>query len=133
VYLAFFIEIKSFRSHYCPGVDSASNRNECQEHFLGSKGGRCVRLTILPPSCAVVMKSWKVNFLEPSGPLLACNGSDLPSYVCPKLFKELLFPYISTHKIWSKYDMNCGMLLIASQNGCCIRWCHRKDFDFLWC
>ena len=26
---------KSFRSHYGPGVDSASNRNEYQEHFLG--------------------------------------------------------------------------------------------------
>ena len=24
----FFIDIKSFRSHYGPGVDSASNRNE---------------------------------------------------------------------------------------------------------
>jgi hypothetical protein len=24
----FFIDIKSFRSHYDPGVDSASNRNE---------------------------------------------------------------------------------------------------------
>jgi len=33
----FFIDIKSFRSHYGPGVDSASNRNECQEHFLGVK------------------------------------------------------------------------------------------------
>ena len=33
----FFIEIKSFRSHYDPGVDSASNRNEYQEHFLGVK------------------------------------------------------------------------------------------------
>jgi len=31
----FFIDIKSFRSHYGPGVDSASNRNEYQEHFLG--------------------------------------------------------------------------------------------------
>ena len=28
---------KSFRSHYGPGVDSASNRNEYQEHFLGVK------------------------------------------------------------------------------------------------
>ena len=26
-----------------------------------------VRLTSLPPSCAVVMKSWNLNFLEPSG------------------------------------------------------------------
>jgi len=27
----------SFRSHYIPGVDSASNRNEYQEYFLGVK------------------------------------------------------------------------------------------------
>ena len=33
----FFIDIKSFRSHYGPGVDSASNRNEYQKHFLGVK------------------------------------------------------------------------------------------------
>jgi spore maturation protein CgeB len=26
---------KSFWSHYGPGVDSASNRNEYQEYFLG--------------------------------------------------------------------------------------------------
>ena len=31
------IDIKSFRSHYGPGVDSASNRNEYQEHLLGLK------------------------------------------------------------------------------------------------
>jgi len=33
----FFIDIKSFRSHYGPGVHSASNRNEYQEYFLGVK------------------------------------------------------------------------------------------------
>jgi len=33
----FFINIKSFRSHYGPGVDSTSNRNEYQEYFLGVK------------------------------------------------------------------------------------------------
>jgi len=33
----FFIDIKSFRSHYGPGVDTASNRNEYQEYFLGVK------------------------------------------------------------------------------------------------
>jgi len=33
----FFIDIKSFRSHYGPCVDSASNRNEYQEYFLGVK------------------------------------------------------------------------------------------------
>jgi len=39
-----------------------------------------VRLTTLPPSCAVVMKSRNLNFLEPSEPLRACNGTDLPFY-----------------------------------------------------
>ena len=33
----FFIDIKSFRSHYDPGIDSASNRNEYQEYFLEVK------------------------------------------------------------------------------------------------
>ena len=32
-----FIDIKSFRSHYGPGVESTSNRNEYQEYFLGVK------------------------------------------------------------------------------------------------
>jgi len=37
VSLEFFIDIKSFWSHYDSGVDSASNRNEYQEYFLGVK------------------------------------------------------------------------------------------------
>ena len=81
VWLEFFIDIKSFRSHYGPGIDPASNRNEHQEHFLGAKGGWCVRLTPLPSSCAVVMKSGNLNFLEPSGTLQVCNGTDLPFYI----------------------------------------------------
>jgi len=35
--MEFFIDIKSFLSHYDPVVDSASNINEYQEHFLGVK------------------------------------------------------------------------------------------------
>jgi len=35
----------------------------------------------LPPSCAVVMKSGSLNFLEPSGSLQACNGTGLPYFV----------------------------------------------------
>ena len=34
---ALFIDIKPFRSHYGPGVDSVYNRNEYQEHLLGLK------------------------------------------------------------------------------------------------
>ena len=33
----FFVDIKPFPSHYGPGVDSASNRNEYEEYFLGVK------------------------------------------------------------------------------------------------
>ena len=33
----FFTNIKYFRLHYGPGVDSASNRNEYQKYLLGVK------------------------------------------------------------------------------------------------
>ena len=61
----------SFRPHYGPGFDSASNRNGYQKYFLGGKGGRCLGLTTLPPSCADCLEIW-----EPHSPgtLRACNG-----------------------------------------------------------
>ena len=37
VSLEFIIDIKFFRSHYGPGVDSVSKRNEYQEYFVGVK------------------------------------------------------------------------------------------------
>ena len=66
------------------------------------KEGRCVRLTTLPPSCAVVTKSGNPNFLEPSGLLQACNGTALPlpfisdfvkstRYSCQISIKEIFF------------------------------------------
>jgi hypothetical protein len=48
--LVFFIDL-IFWPLNGPGLDSASNTNEYQESFLGDKGGRCVGLTTLPPSC----------------------------------------------------------------------------------
>ena len=93
VSLEFFIDIKSFRSHYGPGIDTASNRNEYQEYFLRVKTGRCVRLATLPPSCDVT-KSGNFNFLEPSGPLQACNGTDLPF----KLFRWNWLKWIGTDR-----------------------------------
>jgi len=39
----------------------------------------------LPPSCAVVMKSGNPNFLEPSGPIQAFNGTAF----CVSLMYEL--------------------------------------------
>jgi len=35
--IGFFIDIKSFRSHYGSGVDLSFNRNEYQEYFQGVK------------------------------------------------------------------------------------------------
>jgi hypothetical protein len=58
---------KSFWSHYGPGVDSASNRNVYREYLLGGECGRCVRLTSLPPFCAVVKKSGNLNSWNPLG------------------------------------------------------------------
>ena len=49
----------SFRPHYVPGVESASNGIESQEYFLVGKGGRCVGLTTLPPSCADCLEIWE--------------------------------------------------------------------------
>jgi hypothetical protein len=62
------------------------------------KCGRCVRLTTLPPSWAVVKKSGNINFLEQSGPLEDCNGTALP---LPCLFYEKLIAEqcISPHKL----------------------------------
>ena len=37
----------------------------------------------LRPSCAVVTKSGNLNFLEPSGPVQACNGTALPFLLVP--------------------------------------------------
>jgi len=50
-------------------VDSASNRNEYQAYFVACKGGRCVRLTTLPPSCVDCLEIWKP---QPPGTLRAC-------------------------------------------------------------
>ena len=61
------------------------------EGFPWGKGSRCVRLTNLPPSCAVFMNSENLNFLEPSGPLQACNGTALPFTTIISITYVILF------------------------------------------
>jgi hypothetical protein len=75
----------SFRPHYGPGVDSASNRNEYQVPSLERKDGRCVQLTSLPPSCAKVIEileastSWIPTVLfRPSQGQLYITRKQLP-------------------------------------------------------
>jgi len=53
------VSLEFFTDLVVLGVDSASNRNKYQEHFLGSKDGRCVGLTTLPSSCADCLEIWE--------------------------------------------------------------------------
>jgi len=80
LYIHFFFYFpltQSFQPHYGPGFKSTSNRNEYQEYFLGDKGGRCVGLTTLPPSCADCLEIWKP---QPPGNLRACQGLQLDCF-----------------------------------------------------
>ena len=54
------------------GLGSAygSNTNEYRKYFLECKGGRCVRLTTLPISCADCLDIWETQI---AGNLLACR------------------------------------------------------------
>ena len=67
----------SFRPYHGPGVDSAPSENEYQEHFLGVKTvgvwGRQPHHLHVPN----VMKSGRLNLLEPSGPHWACYRTAL--------------------------------------------------------
>jgi hypothetical protein len=40
----------------------------------GGKGGRCVGLTTLQPSCADCLEIWEPQPPGPQGPVKACNG-----------------------------------------------------------
>jgi len=91
---------KILRSHYGPGVDPASNRNEYREYFLGVKNGRCVRLTTyhhpVPLSRNLgTLTSW--NPLGPSGPVtgllyLYHNHVSYISFKIVPLCKYILLP-----------------------------------------
>jgi hypothetical protein len=55
--------------------------NEYQEYFLGGKGGQCVGLTNLSPSCADCLEIWESQH---PGTLRASTGISLPlnTYKC---------------------------------------------------
>jgi len=67
---------QSFRPHYGPGVDSASNRNEYQEYFLWVKAAGAYGWQPYHLHVPIVLKSG--SLLETSGPVQACNGIALP-------------------------------------------------------
>jgi hypothetical protein len=78
------------------------------------KGGRCVRLATLPLSCAVVMKSGNLNFLEPSGPLQVCNVTALPFFT---LFVRNNVSFIhSKSAISQNYDIHVSYVSHNTSN-----------------
>jgi len=72
----------------------------------------------LPPSCAVVTKSGNLNFLELSGPIQACNGTDLPLPFLRKAQRCVEILILPLHAHWRLY---CGTDLHVGVN--------RSNFD----
>jgi hypothetical protein len=70
-------------------IDSASNRNEYQEYFLEGKGGPCVGLTILQPSCFDCLE---IREPEPSGALRACPGLYRGCFTVSRILVKLTVP-----------------------------------------
>jgi hypothetical protein len=61
-----------------PGVDSASNRNEYQEYFLGVKAAGAEGWQPSQLHVLIFLKSGCLKLLEPLGPVQACNRMALP-------------------------------------------------------
>jgi len=87
----------SFRPHCYPGVESASNRNEYQEYFLGNKGGRCVGLTTLPSSCASCID---ILMPQPPGILWVCNRSEQGLLYFLFCFARKIHTLHVIHDVW---------------------------------
>jgi len=97
-----------------PGVDSACNRNAYQDYFLGLKAA-VARADNLAPSCAVVMKSGNINFLEPSGPLQACSGTAALTVFCENCAEHL------GSKNPENISESCWEILTPQEGSCSIK------------
>ena len=65
---------QSFQSHYGSGDNSACNRNEYQDYFLGVKAAGAYGRQPYNLHGPTVLISGSLNLLEPSGSVQACNG-----------------------------------------------------------
>ena len=94
------------------------------------------KLTTLPPSCAFVMKSGNLNFLEPSELIQACNESALP-FIMEKSndslqCKDLKWILYSTRGNTTDIDEESRSLLQKHKScivstSICERLCHYRE------
>ena len=83
-----------FRLQYAPEAVSVSNTNEYQEYFLGGKGGRCLGLTTLPPSCTDCLEMWEP---QTPGSLRGYSGFALP---VPVYFSTSRWPLLISYQLF---------------------------------
>jgi hypothetical protein len=114
------------------GVDSASFRKEYQEYFLWGKGGRCVRLTTLPPSCVDCLEIWEP---QPPGILRACPDLHRDWFTKLKIqrdskrwtqFLTSIFPEIYMVCERSTSFSLCCIVAILLSTGAAARLCARR-------
>ena len=85
-----------------------------------------MRLTTLPPFCAIVIKSGNLNFLETSGPPQASNGTALPllfEFIVPKIeiFCSRRFAFSSCSKNSLSIEFNRKCTTIVAIFTVCVR------------
>jgi hypothetical protein len=119
----------SYRTHYGPEIDSASNRNEYQECFLRSKGGRCIGLTNLPPSCDDCLEVWEP---QPPGTLRACPGLQWDCFIFFKQTrKQFSFGRNFIHK-YTRHSVNCQNNVVPFRAYCLIFCFSFNTFVFVY-
>ena len=102
--------------------------SEHQEYFLGGKGGRCVGLTALPPSCADCLEIWEP---QTPGTLRACPCSYRDSFY-------LLYDAVRYTNNHARADVNtCRQLRDFLDCFLCVRFhCNADNVEgcyFLYC
>jgi hypothetical protein len=73
----------------------------------GGKGGRCIRLTSLPPSCADPLEIWQP---QPFGTLRACPGLHRDCFTFTLLHSKLCFSSTKTNQSYSKKQSSFTIL-----------------------
>src|SRR5215510_10622932 len=85
--------------------------------FSGGKGGRCLGLTTLSPSCADCLEIWEPQPSGTHGPLHACNGiaSPLPLEVLTAMLDTWLISHIVCMRWYMCVIKQCFYMVVKKQ------------------